>query len=137
MIDGYLEEEWIASGFLRSVRLFPSLSGFFKERFPAIELSVEFEKDELVGRLKGSPNFAETHEIINKLTGFEGLTRGQIRGVFEALTTNSQVGWIATDADVKEFYVRFEDNAWFLNTSIRERAEELLEVESGFFGLPF
>jgi hypothetical protein len=136
VIDRYLHSEWKSKKKWGDVTLYRSLSSFFKSRFPAVELSVEYEKDELIQRLNGSPNFSETHKLIANLYQFETFTKGQIRCLFSALLMNNQVSWIATDPDVRAFYRKFKDNAWHLGLETTSQAETLLELEDGYFA-PF
>jgi hypothetical protein len=107
----FLDEEWKERKSIGQVHLFRSISGFFKDQSLDIELSIEQANDELVQRLKASDNFEETHEIISKLSAYDNFTLKQKRGLFWALVHNSQVGWIAEDDDVKEFFVNFGHGA--------------------------
>ncbi|MCV2881768.1 PIN domain-containing protein [Actibacterium sp. XHP0104] len=136
-IHAFLEKEWRESKKFGKITLHGSLSNFFKERFPAIKLSVEFEKDELIQKLDGSPNFSETHRIIAKLNEYEHFTVGQTKSIFSALVNNSQVSWIATDADIQDFYKKFEATAFFyVDSAVLSRAAELLELDDTFW-IPF
>ena len=135
-LDDFLTDEFKQRVKFGKPQLFRSLSSFFKSRFPQIVLSVEFEKDELINKLKGSPNFSETHLIIEKLKKYDSFTTGQIRGVFSALVNNNQVAWIAQDDDIQEFYASFEDTAWQIEHSLAEQAAEVLKFKLDFF-MPF
>lgn len=96
----FLLEEWTAvnSGKLHYYR---ELSGFFRENFPTIQLADEVEKDFLVQRLLKSDSFSETHGIVSKLSQHTEFTPSQASLIAEAATSNSQVAWIAGDADVR------------------------------------
>lgn len=132
----YLNQEWkTAHG--GAVNLFRSLSDYFKVSFPSVVLSDEFEKDSLISRLQLSGSFSETHAIIAELASFISFTKAQIRGLFAALLENTQVGWIATDDDVKSFFLRFKAQAWHLKTQETNAACELFELPSDYFDIEF
>jgi hypothetical protein len=131
-INAFLHEEWKSKKH-GSVVLFRSLSDYFESRFPTVTLSTEFEKDSLVKRLNQSSNFAETHEVIAQLSKFTVFTKAQTRGLFTALLENTQVGWIATDEDVKSFFMTLKDQTSHLTTKVTSTAAELLEVKDDYF----
>ncbi|AXX96991.1 PIN domain-containing protein [Profundibacter amoris] len=115
-ISDFLSLEWSNSRKWGAVTLHNSLSNFFKARFPQINLSTEFKKDELVRRLINSPNFSETHQVISELMEFEHFTKGQIRQIFSALLDNNQVRWIAMDCDVQDFFKKFSNSTGHLGS---------------------
>lgn len=98
----YLLEEWKLKKD-GDVAFYKRLSSFFKDKFPDIKLASELEKDLLIKSLMGSGNFASTHSIVAKLTKYTDFTAPQTTGILSAASLNQQVGWIATDADVKTF----------------------------------
>lgn len=61
-------------------------------------------KNDLIERLRISPNFASTHVLIRELSQYQNFSKGQIRKLFDAFFFNSQISWIATDTDVAEFF---------------------------------
>ena len=61
-------------------------------------------KNDLIERLRISPNFASTHKLIRELSQLQNFSREQIRKLFDAFFFNNQIYWIATDDDVKYFY---------------------------------
>lgn len=137
-ISAFLRDEWTqVFGPDSSVTLFTNLSDFLSRHHPEVVLSQEAVKDDLISRLSASPTFARTHEIIAELAKFSKFTQKQIRGIFLCLLENTQVGWIANDADVQDFYLQFENSAWLLPDSITEAAAELLNKPKDFFSLPF
>lgn len=140
-IKDFLTEEWTsAKGTFGKVRVFPSLSDYFKNLFPHIKLSDETKKNELISRLQESPNFASTHGIIYELSKYDFFTKGQTIKLFEILVSNNQVGWIATDDDMADFYtVKLKDKAWYVPSSIAVDAAVILEVEKEEFfdAIPF
>lgn len=79
------------------------LSTFFKEHFPEIKLASEIEKDLLIKEFSRSENFASTHVAVSKLSKYSDFTVAQVDEILEATVSNSQIRWIITDDDVKEF----------------------------------
>lgn len=79
------------------------LSTFFKEHFPEIKLASEIEKDLLIKEFARSSNFASTHIAVSKLSKYSDFTVAQVDEILEATVSNSQIRWIITDIDVKEF----------------------------------
>ena len=63
----------------------------------------------LINELSDSPNFACTHEIMSKLRKYPDFSPSQIRRLVDIGLTNSQVSWIADDADVNQFYRKLVD----------------------------
>jgi predicted nucleic acid-binding protein len=102
----FLTDEWNSKK--RGVLfLHDQLKPFLAEHFPDIQLAIDAEKRAAIDKLITSPNFATTHSAIEGLTPFlETLTAEDISELFRALETNSQVGWIASDPDVRMFYSR-------------------------------
>lgn len=137
-IKSFLSEEWEnrKSAYSR-VKLFKSLSSYFKKRYPKIKLSDETQKIELIEELRNSPNFASTHDVVTQLEPFDYFTRSQIHRLMEILCDNPQVGRIGTDADVKAFYSRFETHDSDLPAEILNEAARLIRVERTFFHFPF
>jgi len=102
-IHEFLDAEW-RSKIKSTAHLYTSLSAFLKKYFPLINISRQEELNSLIARLKVSPNFRTTHEIIGALKTFDFLTARQKDEVLTALATNNQVRWIFSDDDVFSFY---------------------------------
>lgn len=98
----YLLNEWTKRK-TGSVIFYKLLSSFFKDKFPHIKLASELEKELLIKNLANSKNFASTHAAIAKLSKFTEYTTAEATAILTTATTNHQVGWIATDADVESF----------------------------------
>jgi len=133
----YLKNEWSQGSEYKQVSLFRTLSDYFRERFPAVSLSSEFEKDDLVQRLIQSSSFAETHLVVSELSKYDSFTKGQIRSLFHALIENDQVGWIGEDDDVNKLFCSLKTQAWHLSENELPKAAALLGVTPDFFDLPF
>jgi hypothetical protein len=102
MFDPFLGAEWERTKGSH-VRFFGTVSAFFREHFPEITLASEAEKDLLVRDLVSSGSFAMTHNTIAKLRRFTDFTAAQANAIVDAALSNSQVSWILTDPDVREF----------------------------------
>lgn len=103
----FLIDEWQSSGRTTTLTLYKTLSEFFKEHYPDIELQIEFEQEKFVTALKKSPSFASTHAAIDGLDPRESYTERQKRSIIAAGMENSQVYSIGEDEDVKDFYHTF------------------------------
>jgi hypothetical protein len=137
-IRGTLNDEWKAAhGQFARIQLFPSLGSFFRSQFPDIKLSDEAVKNELIARLEEAPNFSATHSIIAELSKFSFFTTAQVKRLFQALVSNSQVGWIGEDPDVNEFYLKLKDKSHVVDDSIQQQAADHLGVTKDDFFFPF
>jgi PIN domain len=137
-ISNFLTNEWQTKfGKHSSINLFPSLGSFLRARFPNIKLSEESEKEELIGRLEASENFSSTHALIAQLEAYSFFTTDQACRLFEILVRNNQVGWIATDPDVFDFFKKIRTKAGQLPTGLQDDAAGLLEVDSEEYFFPF
>ena len=98
----FLVEEWKT---LKSsaVVFYRRLSHFFAARFPDISLTRDAEKDRLIQALAQSASFAETHSLINQLSGYVDYSIAQRNDLLRAAISNNQVGWIILDEDVHDF----------------------------------
>ena len=108
-LSEFLQQEWINTKESK-LYFYRSLSEFFKGNSLEIDLETENEKDIFIQGLKESPNFASTHVLIAKLSEYGGFTQKQVEDLVDALFTNSQIGMILIDDDVKEFYQAIYDN---------------------------
>ncbi|MEO0342153.1 MAG: PIN domain-containing protein [Pseudomonadota bacterium] len=133
----FLKDEWNSKKKISEIYLFKSLSSYFKVRHPKIELSLEARKRELLEQLRNSGSFATTHQVIASLSEIDYFTRGQIGKLFEILLENSQVGKIAMDVDLRNFYCRFIEDWWFIPTATQETACELLYLNKDDYVFPF
>ncbi len=89
---------------VRDVELSPSRVLFDNDEEAYKSYLLEYgERDNLIEELRISPNFASTHQTINKLSQYQDFSKPQIQRIREAFVENNQVYWIATDTDVKNF----------------------------------
>ncbi|MDO8662981.1 MAG: hypothetical protein Q7K98_07185 [Candidatus Omnitrophota bacterium] len=61
-------------------------------------------KNDVVERLRISPNFASTHSLIGELSQCQNFSKEQVRRLFDAFFFNNQISLIATDQDVADFF---------------------------------
>jgi len=129
--NAFLTAEWARVvgapiGFVRYLSQLP------QEAVPQEVLPVEDapdERDDLVARLGASGNFADTHALIAALRRFPQFTPRQARELVAALN-NSQVGWIAGDEDIWDFYT------WLMDSHQDVLAEEDLSTLRQMFEPP-
>ena len=57
--------------------------------------------------------------------------------LFEALAYNSQVGWVGTDVDLQDFYLRLKDKAYWVPNEIHAQCAAYLNVPKDDFFLAF
>jgi predicted nucleic acid-binding protein len=98
----FLQQEWRREK-AGEIIFYKRLSSFFKDIFPAIKLASELEKDLVIQQLVASPNFSTTHTAVAKLEKYADFSVTQASNILLAATINNQVGWIATDPDMKQF----------------------------------
>lgn len=104
-IDPYLRVDW--KGVEGSdVFLYRSLAEFTAKEVPEVKLARDLEKKLLIRRLGTSESFRETHDIISQLTGYSDFLVEERAELLQAVASNSQVSWIISDEDVKEFTQR-------------------------------
>jgi hypothetical protein len=103
MLKEFLLNEWKASRNSNLV-LYRRLSSFFKDKFPDIKLATELEKELLIRDLASSGNFAQTHQVISRLSKFSEFTTPQANELAQAAISNGQIRWIIEDADVQAFF---------------------------------
>lgn len=136
-INPFLAREWKNKYSYGRINLYKSLSSFFSEKFPDIKLSTESEKNELIDQLERSSTFQYTHDIVEKLSGHKFFTNAQVARLFEILVENNQVSWIASDEDVRNFYLRLQDKAYWVPSLYEDEVAKLLDVDKDEFFMPF
>src|SRR5258708_162364 len=131
-LKDYLIDEWKTKKSKNEIFFYKSLGVFFRDHDIKIELRVEQEKDDLVSSLINSPSFLSTHNTISRLGKYNSFSDDQIKGLATALLENGQVGSIAKDKDVNEFYKKnlleksdsFEPDTWeSVKTQIQSEEE--------------
>lgn len=64
----------------------------------------KLEKEELIDKLSDSTSFANTHAVIEQLTGVKGWSGAQKNKLLRIALENTQVTYILKDYDLKAFY---------------------------------
>ncbi len=107
-LSDFLTTEWTTKKKSHAV-LYKRLSQFLSLMFPDAKVAAELEKDILIEELATSGSFAATHAAIAGLNKFTSFTPKQASEIADAYIINSQVGWIATDEDVRAFGKRVHE----------------------------
>jgi hypothetical protein len=124
-IKPYLLKEWQTkkSG---NVRLWKRLSQFLASFFPDAKNAIDMERSIAAQSLLNSSSFNETHRAVAELAGFDRFSPEQAQTIMSALLNNSQVRWIASDSDVKNFAETFlKNNSAHLDEDSIRRVQEL------------
>ena len=125
-IRQFLMEEWekLKKG---HITLHSEIKPFLNHSFPDIKLAVDVEKQEAVSRLVQSGSFQTTHEAISALQIYiDALTWENADAIFNAGLQNTQIAWIGTDSDVRDFYRKLMDR--FDSKLLADRKAELEDV---------
>lgn len=81
------------------------LRPFLNSKFPDIKLAVDVEKSSAMSKLIESGNFQSTHNAIEALSLFRNdLSWSDADKLIKAGVNNTQIRWIGSDKDVREFY---------------------------------
>lgn len=132
-VHPFLEREW-RNRKQADLRLYRRLSALFADRLPDIKLRADSEKENLIVKLANSGNFATTHNLIAKLAWYTDFSKTQANDLVEAAIGNSQVSWILTDDDVRDFYSALftkysseldDDNRAWLQEQLNPRANDV------------
>lgn len=107
------------------------LRPFLNSKFPDIKLAVDVEKHAAISRLVEAGNFQATHNAIDALALFKNdLSWDDADKLFKAGLNNTQIRWIGSDKDVREFYQslieKFEDK---LDSSTLDAARNTFKKE--------
>ena len=81
------------------------LNPFMKKHFDGTDFALGI-KAKLIERLKYSPSFATTHDIVTELEDCSYYSLIEVLQVLDAVVQNDQVHWIVTDSDVSDFLIR-------------------------------
>jgi len=103
LFNSFLLSEWEERMPLTSFKYYKSLSKFFKEKFPEINISTEIQKEQLINKLAGSSSFSETRNILRELKNFDDFTSKQLNDIVYSAISNNQIYWISKDDDINEY----------------------------------
>lgn len=109
LLNSFLIEEWEVKK-KSKIYFYTKLSDFFGEHHKDIQLKVEEDKNNLILKLRNSPNFVSSHAIVWKLSKYVSFTDEQIRELVSIAVNNSQVYSILSDSDISVFYSKLLEN---------------------------
>lgn len=125
----FLSDEW-ATRKSSALISYHRLSAFFATHFPQIKLASEIEKELLIQELAQSGGFTRTHILVGRLRNFGEFTADQANAILAAAANNTQVGWIASDWDVRELMKSaISGNEAALDQALLEEVTELMGPE--------
>jgi hypothetical protein len=105
----YLADQWTRVHGAPAI-LYSDLDRFLSQHFTAIKVPSDIPKVRLIQDLETSGSFVGTHSIVAQLAKYDVFSAEQARLIALHSVRNSQVRWIAADADVKEFLTRILDS---------------------------
>jgi hypothetical protein len=88
---------------LTTFKYYKTLSNFFKEKFPEINISTELQKEQLINKLSSSSSFSETRNILRELKNYDDFTSKQLNDIVYSAISNNQIYWIRNDDDINEY----------------------------------
>lgn len=103
LFNSFLLTEWSKKIPLTTFKYYKSLSAFFREQFPEINIASEINKEQLITRLSKSSSFSETRNILKELNDYDDFTSKQINDIVYSAISNNQIFWIRHDIDIKEY----------------------------------
>ena len=103
----FLSNEWTATK-SSALYVYRGLKPFMEKHFDGTDFALGI-KAELIERLKHSPSFATTHDIVAELEDCSYYSLIEVLQVLDAVVQNDQVHWIVTDSDVSDFLIRITE----------------------------
>jgi hypothetical protein len=103
LFNSFLYDEWFTKKGSR-IHFYTQLSEYFRNHYKDIKLRQEEEKEKLIEQLALSGSFSATHALIGKLSQFQDFSDAQVLRLIDVASSNRQIYWIGTDADVKAFF---------------------------------
>jgi len=85
--------------------------------------ALEAHKSDLIMSLEDSHSFAQTHKVISELAAVSDWTIDEKEALFSAAISNSQVHYILTDSDLKEFFAELLLDARISDAALAVKAE--------------
>jgi predicted nucleic acid-binding protein len=101
--NSFLLKEWESKMVFTPFRYYKSLSTFFKENYPNINISTELKKEQLITGLSESSSFSETRNILRELVHYNDFTNKQLADIVQSSVSNNQIYWIGKDNDISNF----------------------------------
>ncbi len=103
LFNSFLLLEWEKRMPLTTFKYYKSLSNFFKEKFPEINISTELQKEQLINKLSSSSSFSETRNVLRELKNYDDFTSKQLDDIVYSAISNNQIYWIRNDEDINEY----------------------------------
>ena len=130
-LNEFLKREWRSTRARSDLHFYRTISEFFKQKYPNIQLADDVEKDILIDKLSRSSSFRETHQIAGKLLWHTEFSPIQIDRLVSIPYSNSQMGSIISDPDLRGLYSSlFRNHATQMTRESREKFAALM-AESG------
>ena len=123
----FLSNEWTAAK-SSDLYVYRGLKPFMEMHFDGTDFALGI-KAELIERLKHSPSFATTHDIVAELEGCSYYSLIEVLQVLDAVVRNDQVRWIVGDSDVSDFLTRITEP--YLHEITDSGHKQLLEECTG------
>lgn len=123
----YLLEEWDNKK-SSNIFFYQRLSEFLNDKFPAIKLASELERQMSIRNFTESFNFQMTHSAVSKLSRVEHFSSIEVNEMLEAILLNRQINWILGDQDVKDFVNRLLKD--YGNVMDKDKKEQLINLMS-------
>lgn len=107
-VSSFLQQEWMEKKKAR-VFLYKRLSAFSSLHFKGLTIEKDSEREALIEQLRSSGNFMKTHLAIAQLLEMFPFSASQAAALVEVAMANTQVRWVLSDEDVKEFFTKLVD----------------------------
>lgn len=107
-VSSFLQKEWRERK-NANVFLYARLSAFSSKYFSGFSIEEDSEREALIEQLRSSGNFRETHNTIAYLLLRFPFSAAQAAALVEIAMVNTQVKWVLSDEDVKDFFTKLID----------------------------
>lgn len=104
--NAFLKKEWKETK-NSEIKFFKSLGSFIKEHHPNIDITIESEKDEVIGNLIEAYSFDSAKNAVRKLENYENFSIQQINEIALNFSSNSQIYWIKNDGPIRRIRLNY------------------------------
>lgn len=101
-LNTFLNQEWNTKK-KSQVFFYRTLTEFFKDKYPTIQLASELKQQMAVDAFVNSKSFQAVHMAIRKLKECTDFTQEQLEDMLRASEENDQIRFIKDDSDVGEY----------------------------------